>query len=336
MNRDFSLIDANIARVREGLRVIENAARFVLRQDQYFQALRALRHEMEVVERLAGTAHVVGSRVGQDVGYNPAAGEPLTRHASLFSIIRANVNRATEGLRTLAEFMRLYAPEAGNRCEDMRYRLYTIEYRLISQLPHYWLYRYFADGVVYPLSDRVDEIISFIEGGARIVQLRDKTSSLEEVYNKANAVSIYLKKRQEKLAMRDPVLLMINDHVDIAARAGVAGVHIGQDDGSVSRARRIVGSYKIVGLSTHSVEQARQAENDGADYIGIGPVFSTPTKTELSAIGMDVLRDVVAQTHLPSVAIGGITRENVDEIYATGIKNVAVVRSARAFFDEKR
>src|SRR5205807_7581535 len=117
---------------------------------------------------------------------------------------------------------------------------------------------------------------------------------------------------------------IINDRADIAILAGADGVHVGQDDLPVIEARKLVGSAMIVGVSTHRIEQARQAVLDGADYIGVGPFFRSSTKPRDFVAGPEYAREVSATIGIPAVAIAGITPENVDEVLATGIRSVAV------------
>ena len=119
-------------------------------------------------------------------------------------------------------------------------------------------------------------------------------------------------------------LLIINDRPDIAALVDADGVHVGQEEFTVADARKIVGPDKLVGVSTHSIEQARQAVLDGADYLGVGPMFPSGTKVFESYPGLELVRQVAAEVSLPWFAIGGITSENVDSVRATGASRIAV------------
>ena len=172
----------------------------------------------------------------------------------------------------------------------------------------------------------------FVERGALIIQLRDKTSSQEIIFDKTKYLCEWLGERQKKTPSQEPILFILNDHVDIAVRLPVSGVHIGQEDGEIDSVRRLLGSYKIIGRSTHSLAQARQAEIDGADYIGIGPIFSTPIKNDRLPVGLDILKKVVEMVSVPAVAIGGITYEDRKKVRVAGGKNIAAIRSAKDFF----
>ena len=153
-------------------------------------------------------------------------------------------------------------------------------------------------------------------GGATLVQLRDKHGSTRTMVEEARAI------RENLAAMRVPFL--INDRVDVALAADADGVHVGQEELSVRDVRQIVNPELLVGVSTHSVEQARQAVLDGASYLGCGPTFPSETKQFSQFPGLDNLRAVAAEISLPAFAIGGITLENLPEVLATGFTRVAV------------
>lgn len=128
-----------------------------------------------------------------------------------------------------------------------------------------------------------------------------------------------------QITRRGDVPLIINDYPEIAAAIGAEGVHVGQDDVPVEGVRRVVGENRIVGKSTHSVEQARQAAAERVDYIGFGPLFATPTKPEYPAIGMDDIATVHSELSLPIFCIGGIKKENLATVVAHGARRAVIV-----------
>lgn len=158
-----------------------------------------------------------------------------------------------------------------------------------------------------------------IAGGADVIQLRDKQANAKELVKVGRTI--------RSLTYRKKVLFIINDRPDIAKAVGADGVHLGQDDLPIDVARSILGRKKIIGLSTHSVLQAREAQKSGADYIGVGPIFATPTKPEYKAVGVDLIKKVRNKIRIPFVAIGGIDESNIDEILDAGAISVAVVRA---------
>jgi thiamine-phosphate pyrophosphorylase len=178
-------------------------------------------------------------------------------------------------------------------------------------------------GGIYFITGQETDILSFeemtlrtIQAGVRWVQYRDKDRTRRAIYEESI--------RLTGIAQKFNATLIVNDHPDIALAADAAGVHLGQDDLPVKEARKIMGKRKIIGASTHTVEQARNAAHDGADYIGFGPVFRTTTKDAGGPKGIEMLREVKRQVRIPVVAIGGITAENIGPVLETGADAVAV------------
>ena len=155
-----------------------------------------------------------------------------------------------------------------------------------------------------------------IDGGADAIQLREKTISDSNFISLAGEVRDITTKRGS--------LLIINDRVHVAREINADGVHLGQQDMSVLEARGIIGNEKIIGVSTHSIIQARQAQQDGADYIAIGPIYPTRTKDYEPSIGIEVIQEILGIVNIPIIAIGAITLENMDEVLKAGASRVAV------------
>jgi len=154
--------------------------------------------------------------------------------------------------------------------------------------------------------------------GAKIVQYRDKSSTQVEKLKIAKSI--------REITRESGTLFIVNDHIDIALLSDADGVHLGQDDVSVIEARKIVPRNFIIGKSTHSIEQALAAEQDGANYIGIGPVYKTPTKEDYIPIGIETVKQVIEHIHIPFVCIGGLNFDNIKKLIDLGVKNVAMVR----------
>lgn len=161
------------------------------------------------------------------------------------------------------------------------------------------------------------QVESAIDGGATIVQLREK--NLDEASFLAEA-EVFV-----ALCRRKGVISIINDNVDIAAKTGADGVHVGQSDLAAGRVRELLGPDKLIGVSAHTVEEALAAQAAGADYLGTGAAFVTGTKTDAKPISKDTIRAICAAVDIPVVAIGGITRENIRELSGCGLDGVAVV-----------
>ena len=159
-----------------------------------------------------------------------------------------------------------------------------------------------------------------LEGGANVIQLRKKTMPKGEQY----AIALTLR----RLTLLHDALLIINDHADIAIAADADGVHLGQDDLPPSVVRALPGFQgRLIGRSTHSLEQARASMDDGADYIAVGPVFPTPTKAGRPAVGIGLVSEVAAIADRPFVAVGGIDHDNAPAVVGAGARALAVVRA---------
>ena len=180
------------------------------------------------------------------------------------------------------------------------------------------------DWTLYVITDRrwgkshLEVARAAIEGGATAIQLRDKEATTRELIEAGLAL--------RELTRERGVAFIVNDRVDVALAVEADGVHVGQDDMPAKLARKLVGPDKIVGVSASTVEEALQAETDGADYISASPVFSTPTKPDAAPpTGLEGLRAIVEAVRIPVVAIGGINESNVEEVIRAGAAGVAVI-----------
>ena len=246
--------------------------------------------------------------------------EAEVERSSSWHVCQASLERSKQALRSLEEFSKVDHPELSKRFERFRYRLYTLEKALTTRQDSKG--RLAAVNLCVLLDGResleaLDELVSvLIKAGVPMLQLRDKQLSDAELIERGRVL---------KEATRDSeTLLIVNDRPDIAAVVGADGVHLGQDDMSVKDARAIVGSRKLIGVSTHTIEQARAAVLDGANYLGAGPTFPSTTKQFDDFPGLDFLRQVASEIRLPTFAIGGIGSENVKEVLSTGIRRIAV------------
>ena len=156
-----------------------------------------------------------------------------------------------------------------------------------------------------------------IEGGVDLIQLRGKEKSISELME--------LSAELHELTVQSFTPLIVNDYAEIARQVPVEGVHVGQDDDPIEIVRQEVGRDLLIGKSTHSLEQAHAAEREGADYIGFGPIFMTPTKPDYAPIGLEDVRRVHAEVNLPIFCIGGINVDNLQSVIDAGAKRVVMV-----------
>ncbi|MBI3319533.1 MAG: thiamine phosphate synthase [Candidatus Omnitrophica bacterium] len=158
-----------------------------------------------------------------------------------------------------------------------------------------------------------------IQGGADVIQLRHKTASVRQLIAEAE--------RLMRVTRAAQIPFLINDRVDVAVAVGADGVHLGQDDLPVPVARRFLGPTGIIGKSTHSLQQALEAEQEGVDYLAVGPIYPTPTKPDAPHVGLELIAQVKIRVRHPVVTIGGIDRVTLAEVVAAGADCVAVVRA---------
>jgi thiamine-phosphate pyrophosphorylase len=172
-------------------------------------------------------------------------------------------------------------------------------------------------GYILRLADCSRIAEQMVTGGVDLIQLRGKGKSINELVNLASAI--------HEITARSDTPLIVNDYAELAARVPVEGVHVGQDDDSIVVARQKAGRDLIVGKSTHSLAQARAAQGEGADYIGFGPIFATPTKPDYTPIGLGDMRQVHLDVSIPIFCIGGVNIDNLQQVIDAGAKRVVMV-----------
>jgi thiamine-phosphate pyrophosphorylase len=314
------LIDANANRAREALRAVEDYARFVLNDDGLSGALKSIRHDLASATRGVLADAILHRDTQGDVGTEIKT-ESEGARADLSDVVTAAGKRLGEALRVIEEGLKVVAPEDASRVELVRYRWYDLEQRIAFTLrptacPFAAVRLYVlvtASVCSRPWLQAAQEAIL---GGADCLQLREKDLDGGELLSRA--------KQLTDLCHRHGVICIINDRPDVAMLANADGVHVGQGDLPAKEVRKLIGRSKLLGVSTHNLEQAKQAVLDGADYIGVGPFFRSPTKPRDLVAGPEYARLVAEQISIPGVAIAGITAQNLDQVLATGIRAVAV------------
>ena len=337
------MIDANLNRSGEGLRVLEDVARFILNNTELCQGLRTLRHDLAQETKALRVGLLSQRNAENDAGHlnDISPGEKklnvkTTSLQDLLDLVTANAKRVEQSLRVIEELAKL--PEINSKLnpanfERARFTLYTLERDLISRISRrdkmeiiYGLYvildKQFLNG-----RDELDVTRQIIDGGARIIQLRDKQSKKGELLVAAQKL--------RDLCNKAGILFIINDHLDLAIAVGADGLHIGQEDLPLSVIRRELPIDKIIGCSVRTLSQAVKAQTEGADYVAVGSIFTTTTKREATVVGLNTLREIKRTVSIPVVAIGGINHDNVNEVVAAGTDSIAVVRALLGAKDVK-
>ncbi len=316
----FRILDASANRAAEGLRTIEEYARFVLEDRFLSESTKQLRHDLRAVMATLPEKRLLVSRaVTSDCGTSIEAVGEMAR-ANAGAVLRAAAGRTQEAVRCIAEYGKTISTFDSRKVEALRYRLYTL-CAALSLVPG--RVDRLRDATLYVLVDAKLEPATFasrlemlFSSGVDIIQLRDKQADDRHLYQYSKIAS--------DVARRLGKLFIVNDRPDIAVACHASGVHLGQAELPVEAARRIVGADSLIGVSTHSIAQARQAVLDGADCIGCGPTFPSQTKSFAQFPGLALLREVATEITLPAYGIGGIDERNLADVIATGIHGVAV------------
>jgi thiamine-phosphate pyrophosphorylase len=317
------MIDANLNRCREGVRVLEDCARFGIDDAPIAQRLKSARHALRTatqslpvnVDELISsrdTAGDVGTMISTDTEH---------KRSGMRDLVLAAGKRASESLRVIEESTKTIGANA-NAFESIRYQLYDIERDLIlalhPQCPQWALCVLITEKLcTHHTPEQVVECAA--AGGAGCIQIREKTMPDAQLLDHTGKLT--------QLAHELGMHVMINDRVQIAKLVGADGVHLGQDDLPIAAARELLGPRMWIGRTCPTNEQAIEAIDQGADTCGLGPVFASSTKSKPSLAGIkliqDYLNDPRART-TPLLAISGITPTNVDQLSAIGCPGVAV------------
>jgi thiamine-phosphate pyrophosphorylase len=317
------IIDANLNRAREALRVVEDYARFSLDSAALAEPLKALRHDLAAATNTVAEVAILYRDTAGDVGTDLSTPSERRRE-DLASAVTAAGKRFGEAARVIEELLKIGDPDAAGRVEALRYRFYDLESRIALTLRPAEL---FARVRIYVLITEafcrahwLATAEQAVAGGADVLQLREPGMPAGELLARA--------RRLRELCREAGGLLIINDRPDIALIASADGVHVGQGDLPADAVRRLVGPRMLVGVSTHTLEQVRQARLAGADYVGVGPVFASSSKPrpemEGRLPGLQFARDAAGLAALPTVAIAGISPGNAKKVWETGVRALAV------------
>lgn len=317
----YRIIDANLNRATEALRVLEEIARFRLDDKKLSTELKNIRHEICLFfdcdyEKLIASRDTVND-IGTDI-QNPT--KVAREYSSIENIFRSNFKRLEQALRVLCEY--------GNLSDQFRYKAYTIEKNMNESLKMDIKKYLLKDKKLYLVtnsdnfdldSDFLDRVALAIKSGVDIVQLREKNKPASKIIEYGKII--------RQLTSEYGALFIVNDRVDLAQILNADGVHLGQDDIDIHSARKILGEKMIIGISTHKPQDAIEAMKNGADYIGVGPIYKTPTKPNREAAGLDYLKWAADNVDIPFYAIGSIDLNTVDEVISYGARRVALVRA---------
>lgn len=310
----YRILDANLDRAREGIRIIEEWCRFALNHHEMMGQCKAMRQEL-------ARWHQEEFRQARDT--NQDTGTTLThpreeKRENITHLLQANLCRIQEALRVLEEYGKLINSEFAQSMKQMRYQVYILESQLMNKSPVQRLQQSYLYLVTSPVDNFYEVIELALKGGLTLVQYRHK--------DETDNFKLEQAEKLKKLCHQYNALFIVNDRPDIALAVDADGVHLGQTDVPVKTAREILGENKIIGKSTTNPEEMAEAIKDKVDYIGVGPVYETPTKAGKKAAGLEYVNYAQKNAPIPWFAIGGINQTNLTDVLQAGAQRVAVVR----------
>lgn len=315
----FRILDANINRACEGIRVLEDISRFDFEDMVSTNELREMRHRVRKLFLPMDHRLLLARDSKKDIGKTISSNSDLDKKEGIKNLIFGNFKRVNEALRTIEEISKIIGEyNVSKDIENLRFCSYEIEKNMSKNFK-----KVIPEGIYGITGEKfangrsnIECVKSMIDGGIKIIQYREKEKSIKEKV--AEVIEI------RTICHENDITFIVNDHVDIAILVDADGVHVGQDDMDISHVRKLIGENKIIGKSTHCLEDAKKAILDGADYIGVGPIFKTTTK-EKDPVGLGYLEEVVKNIELPFVAIGGIKESNIEEVKKLGATSICLV-----------
>jgi len=314
--RIFQIIDANLDRAREGLRVLEDWARFGLGKEEYVKRIKNFR-------QILGKNHLEIYKKSRNHGQDKCQGLTHVEQKNKKKpeqIISSNSARVQEALRVIEEFSKLNNHELSKIASQIRYEIYTLEIDLLSLNIGKKSEEILKENNLYVITDQKENLLQTIEeiliAGVKIIQHRFKTGTDKEHLEEAIQI--------KNLCKNYDSLFIINDRVDIALASNADGIHIGQDDLDLKTARKLLGYSKIIGISANNAFDISNAIKNGCDYLGIGPVFETSTKNK-KPLGIEKIKSLTKNLAIPWFAIGGVTTNNISYLKSCGFNKVALV-----------
>lgn len=326
----YRIIDANFNRSREALRVMEEFCRFALNSKPLSSRVKQLRHQLcAQIEKLDTSKLLTARDTPNDVGTHIKVTDQLTRQ-SLEDCFTAAAKRLPEALRALTETIQTINPDIAQAIENIRYDSYTLE-KDINTFSNTSLK--FAKVKLYVLitSTNHQEIICLTKdcasSGADCIQLRIKQSPLSDKQYLSTAKDFV------NICRDNNVISIINDRPDIAIASDADGLHLGQDDLPIEETKKLIPRPMIIGLSTHNTDQLTDAIKKQPTYVGLGPAFLTDTKLHEKLTGLEYISqaiDILKDTSISHVAIGGISKGNLSQLLALGVRKIAVCAAITA------
>ena len=311
------IIDVNLNRLDESLKLIEDIIRFQLEHKQLLSQMRKIRADFLGFKKVLPLTRIIGSRRSQkDLGRKEKFDSGPKKDQT--GLLLTTLSRAKESSRTIEETLKVIEPNLSNRAKKIRFQIYDLEKEIVVH------YTKKFDPSLHAIVDEkylsqldLDRTIkTMIDNGVTMIQLRAKTMKDKDFLRTA--------KKIRKAIHDSRVKFIINNRVDIALACAADGVHVGQTDMPLKAVREITGDVFILGASAHNVKEAIRAETQDADYLGVGAVFPTRTKHDARVCGLQTLKSISRRVKIPVIAIGGINSANYQAALRAGAAGIAV------------
>lgn len=324
MNKIYRMIDVNVNRISEGIRVLEDISRLALEYSEITSDLRESRHTVRKLLAEVDDQLILSRNTSSDIGRKISGQSTIDSKKNIQQLLVSNFKRVEEGLRSIEESLKILDHyQKSKQVENLRFRIYEIEKRLNMKLQK----PVFPEGIYGITAEKyskgrnnIEVVKEMVDSGIKIIQYREKhcNKKFAEMFKECRKI--------RTITQKNDVVFIVNDYIELAKMVDADGVHIGQQDFPVERTRELLPDNKILGLSTHSPKQAQKAVEIGVDYIGVGPIFETNTKQDVvDAVGLEYLEWVEQNIDIPYVAIGGIKEHNLAKVVERGARTVALV-----------
>ncbi|MEO0123838.1 MAG: thiamine phosphate synthase [candidate division WOR-3 bacterium] len=312
------ILDVNLNRLTESLKFIEDYIRFIIKDSSILKKIRNLRNELFLLKKSLPISDLVFYRKSEiDLG-RKAKFDSLPRKKDI-DLILANFSRAKESARIIEEILRHGNKSLSGFVKKIRFQIYDLEKLVLEKNQKRFnpkLYVIIDEKYIDKMP--LYEMLQILQNnGATMIQLRIKNLPDKKFY--------YYGEKIKKLITNPELKFIINNRIDIALAVNADGVHLGQEDLPLRKAREILGEKFIIGVSAHNLKEALKAQDNGADYLGVGAIFPTKTKQNARICGLDLIRKLKSKINIPIIAIGGINDKNYKKVLKAGADGIAIV-----------
>lgn len=315
--RLLRVLDVNLNRLDESLKLIEDITRFHLENRTLLSQIRSIRKNFLALKRLLPMEKIIGARQSsRDLGRKAKFDSINKKNTN--AVILSNLWRAKESSRIIEEMLKNLDIRLSRKTKEIRFQVYDLEKNIVSSLRRKFDPSLHAiiDERYVRFSDIRGVTNTLVNNGATMIQLRARELSARSFLRYANRIRHAIKKTNVKF--------IINNRLDIALACDADGLHVGQKDIPLAHARKIMGDTSIIGASAHNLREAKIAEAQGADYLGVGSIYPTKTKPEARICSLPTLRSICRSIKIPVIGIGGINDKNYRAILRAGASGIAV------------